>query len=208
MVRCGSRSGDEFPLAACPRQPRHRWSRLRLEEQVRRGKDSSAAGSGWSCCFKRANELPKVTESWSVSQISDNSVTCPNTTPDTSKGQNAQTQNVRVWRKGKFIDREGADREDGRPKPHMHFKKVQSSSFFCVKGRKMGGAVSVKSQAPSRIPLQSSMSVCKTEQDPFACRARERCRLGQDGASKPGHSALLGFHSMATRSLSLSKLGC
>lgn len=79
MVRCGRRSGDEFPLAACPRQPRHRWSRLRLEEQVRRGKDSSAAGSGWSCCFKRANELPKVTESWSVSQISDNSVTCPNT---------------------------------------------------------------------------------------------------------------------------------
>lgn len=50
----------------------------------------------------------------------------------------AKAQNVRVWKKERFIGREGANQEDGRPHPQIHLKKVYSSGFFHVNGRDYG----------------------------------------------------------------------
>lgn len=49
--------------------------------------------------------------------------------------QKTKTQNVRVWRKEKFIDQGGANWEGGRLSGH--FKKVQSRGFFYAREEEM-----------------------------------------------------------------------
>lgn len=49
--------------------------------------------------------------------------------------QKDKIQNFRFCHKERLIDPEGANGEDERPNPQIHLLKVQSSGFFCVKGR-------------------------------------------------------------------------
>lgn len=73
--------------------------------------------------------------------------------PDASKGPNSKCQCFGV-RKGLLIQKAGAS-EGGGSNPQICLLKYRVQASLMLRDRKMGEAVFVKAQVPSRIPLVS-----------------------------------------------------
>ena len=108
--------------------------------------------------------------------------------------QKAKTQNIRVWSKESFTEGEGANQGESYSflKSNLRNHRVRASL--------MPGERKMLTQAPSRIPLPTSMFTWKTEQEPVAWGPRDTAGWNKMELERPSVPV-----SHSTRTTSTSK---